>query len=95
MQGTNDLQTKADRAAQQYIMETLSKSYPKATIIGEEGELSTLNEGVQEILQSEKIPVGLLSKDILEKNIPENLGAIKEEDVSYINVCNPLYLCTF
>jgi len=83
VQGINDLQTKADRAAQTYIIGELRKRFPKASIIGEEGD------DVSESLD------GLVSKtpqedfddkdnEILMKTVPDTLASFKEDDVSSI-----------
>ncbi|XP_017267491.1 3'(2'),5'-bisphosphate nucleotidase 1 [Kryptolebias marmoratus] len=71
--GANDLQTMADRLAQQSICASLSRRFPKITMIGEED------------LPAEEIQEDLLengqSEEILQKNCPEEYSALKEEEL--------------
>ncbi|MED6273760.1 3'(2'),5'-bisphosphate nucleotidase 1 [Characodon lateralis] len=71
--GANDLQTLADRLAQKSICASLSRRFPKITIIGEE-DLPT--EEVQEDL----IENGQ-AEDILQRSCPERYRALKEEEL--------------
>ncbi|MEQ2271988.1 3'(2'),5'-bisphosphate nucleotidase 1 [Xenotaenia resolanae] len=71
--GANDLQTLADRLAQKSICASLSRRFPKITIIGEE-DLPT--EEVQEDL----IENGQ-AEDILQRSCPEQYRALKEEEL--------------
>ncbi|MEQ2229550.1 3'(2'),5'-bisphosphate nucleotidase 1 [Ilyodon furcidens] len=71
--GANDLQTLADRLAQKSICASLSRRFPKITIIGEE-DLPT--EEVQENL----IENGQ-AEDILQRSCPEQYRALKEEEL--------------
>ncbi|XP_056118665.1 3'(2'),5'-bisphosphate nucleotidase 1 isoform X1 [Rhinichthys klamathensis goyatoka] len=71
--GADDLQTLADRLAQKSICASLSKSFPKVTIIGEE-ELP--DESVEEDL----IENGHSSL-ILQKSCPDQYASLKEEEL--------------
>lgn len=70
--GINDLQTEADRSAQRCIVTSLSKQFPKVTIIGEE----TLEQD-----SSDELVVNLSECEMLNAKCPENLLSLKEEDV--------------
>lgn len=78
--GVNDLQTKADRAAQQYIVQKLKQSFPKVNVIGEEGE--DVSESLEGLLSPATTPSEPLFPEILTKAIPDNLRSIEEESVS-------------
>lgn len=71
--GANDLQTLADRLAQQSICASLSRRFPKLTIIGEEE------------LPSEKVQEDLIengqSEEILQKTCPLEYRDLKEEEL--------------
>ncbi|XP_065819808.1 3'(2'),5'-bisphosphate nucleotidase 1 isoform X1 [Labrus bergylta] len=71
--GANDLQTLADRLAQQSICASLSRRFPKITIIGEEE------------LPAEEIKEDLIenghSEEILQKTCPAEYIGLKEEEL--------------
>lgn len=71
--GANDLQTLADRLAQKSICASLSRRFPKITIIGEED------------LPSEEVQEDLIengqAEEILQKSCPEEYRALKEEEL--------------
>ncbi|KAM8726452.1 3'(2'),5'-bisphosphate nucleotidase 1 isoform 1-T2 [Acanthopagrus schlegelii] len=71
--GANDLQTLADRLAQQSICASLSRRFPKITIIGEED------------LPAEEIKEELIenghSEEILQKTCPAEYSGLKEEEL--------------
>ncbi|XP_071763061.1 3'(2'),5'-bisphosphate nucleotidase 1 [Centroberyx gerrardi] len=71
--GANDLQTLADRLAQQSICASLSKRFPKLTIIGEED------------LPAEEIKEDLIengqAEEILLKTCPAEYSGLKEEEL--------------
>uniref|UniRef100_A0A8C1PT40 3'(2'),5'-bisphosphate nucleotidase 1 n=1 Tax=Cyprinus carpio TaxID=7962 RepID=A0A8C1PT40_CYPCA len=71
--GANDLQTLADRLAQKSICASLSKSFPKVTIIGEE-------ELPAEDVEEELLETGHNSL-ILQKSCPDQYASLKEEEV--------------
>ncbi|KAF1376796.1 hypothetical protein PFLUV_G00215160 [Perca fluviatilis] len=71
--GANDLQTLADRLAQQSICASLSRIFPKITIIGEE-ELPA-----EEI--KEDLIEGGHSEEILQKTCPAEYSGLKEEEL--------------
>ncbi|KAM9420890.1 3'(2'),5'-bisphosphate nucleotidase 1 isoform 1-T1 [Salvelinus alpinus] len=71
--GANDLQTLADRLVQQSICASLSKSFPKITIIGEE-------DLPEEAIKEDLIESGQ-SEDILQKSCPAEYSALKEEEL--------------
>lgn len=77
--GINDLQTKADRAAQQYIVQRLRQSYPDATVIGEEGD--DLTESLEGLLSPATTPSEPVFPEILTKSVPDKLLSIQEKDV--------------
>ncbi|XP_039981209.1 3'(2'),5'-bisphosphate nucleotidase 1 isoform X4 [Xiphias gladius] len=70
--GANDLQTLADRLAQQSICASLSRRFPKITIIGEEE------------LPSEEVREDLIengqAEEILQKSCPAEFSELKEEE---------------
>lgn len=83
LQGTNDLQTKADRAAQVYITQELHKKFPLASIIGEEGDVM---ESLEDLISPVGTPIegrDLPSAEILSKTVPIELSSIQESDVSF------------
>ncbi|XP_030261970.1 3'(2'),5'-bisphosphate nucleotidase 1 isoform X2 [Sparus aurata] len=71
--GANDLQTLADRLAQQSICASLYRRFPKITIIGEED------------LPAEEIKEDLIenghSEEILQKTCPAEYSGLKEEEL--------------
>ncbi|CAI5684106.1 unnamed protein product [Oreochromis niloticus] len=71
--GANDLQTLADRLAQQSICASLSKRFPKITIIGEEDLPS-------EETQEDLIETGQ-SEEILQRSCPPEYSQLKEEEI--------------
>ncbi|XP_037541514.1 3'(2'),5'-bisphosphate nucleotidase 1 [Nematolebias whitei] len=71
--GANDLQTVADRLAQQSICASLSRRFPKITIIGEE-------DLPAEEVQEDLIENGQ-SEEILQKNCPEEYSTLKEDEL--------------
>uniref|UniRef100_A0A671MYE0 3'(2'),5'-bisphosphate nucleotidase 1 n=1 Tax=Sinocyclocheilus anshuiensis TaxID=1608454 RepID=A0A671MYE0_9TELE len=71
--GANDLQTLADRLVQKSICASLSKSFPKVTIIGEE-------ELPAEAVEEDLIENGQSSL-ILQKSCPDQYASLKEEEV--------------
>uniref|UniRef100_A0AAR2J857 3'(2'),5'-bisphosphate nucleotidase 1 n=1 Tax=Pygocentrus nattereri TaxID=42514 RepID=A0AAR2J857_PYGNA len=71
--GANDLQTLADRLVQKSICASLSKSFPKITIIGEEDLPS-------EAAEEDLIETGMYDV-ILRKPCPEKYSILKEEEV--------------
>uniref|UniRef100_A0A8C2ZB60 3'(2'),5'-bisphosphate nucleotidase 1 n=1 Tax=Cyclopterus lumpus TaxID=8103 RepID=A0A8C2ZB60_CYCLU len=71
--GANDLQTLADRLAQQSICASLSRCFPKITIIGEE-------ELPDEEIKEDLIESGV-SEEILQKTCPEEYSGLKEEEL--------------
>lgn len=72
--GVNDLQTEADRSVQRCIVSSLSKQFPKVSIIGE--EVLDPHENIED-----DWVVSNLDKDVLSVNCPQHLQAVKEEDV--------------
>nr|XP_046228519.1 3'(2'),5'-bisphosphate nucleotidase 1 isoform X2 [Scatophagus argus] len=71
--GANDLQTLADRLAQQSICASLSKRFPKITIIGEE-------ELPAEDISEDLIENGH-SEEILRETCPPEYSGLKEEEL--------------
>ncbi|XP_060722323.1 3'(2'),5'-bisphosphate nucleotidase 1 [Tachysurus vachellii] len=71
--GADDLQTLADRLAQKSICASLSKTFPKITIIGEEDlPVEAVEEGLIETGQNE---------GILQKPCPGEYSKLKEEEL--------------
>ncbi|XP_011305902.1 3'(2'),5'-bisphosphate nucleotidase 1 isoform X2 [Fopius arisanus] len=72
--GKNDLQTEADRSAQNCIIESLSRQFPGVTIIGEEGTSRC------------EVPphwiVTDMDQEILNVKLPEHLENIAPKDIS-------------
>ncbi|XP_047429223.1 3'(2'),5'-bisphosphate nucleotidase 1 [Mugil cephalus] len=71
--GANDLQTLADRLAQQSICASLYRKFPKLTIIGEE-------DLPAEEVQEDLIETGQ-SEEILQKSCPAEYSELKEEEL--------------
>ncbi|RXN26754.1 3 (2),5 -bisphosphate nucleotidase 1 [Labeo rohita] len=71
--GADDLQTLADRLVQKSICASLSKSFPKITIIGEE-------ELPAEVVEEDLIENGHSSL-ILQKSCPDQYASLKEEEM--------------
>ncbi|CAL1586709.1 unnamed protein product [Knipowitschia caucasica] len=71
--GANDLQTLADRLAQQSICASLSRRFPNLTIIGEEDLPS--EEAGDELIESGQ------ADDVLLKTCPEEFTDVKEEEL--------------
>ncbi|XP_070704998.1 3'(2'),5'-bisphosphate nucleotidase 1 [Pempheris klunzingeri] len=71
--GANDLQTLADRLAQQSICASLSRHFPKITIIGEE-------ELPDEEISEDLIESGH-SEEIFHKTCPAEYSGLKEEEL--------------
>lgn len=71
--GANDLQTAADRLVQQSICASLSRSFPKVTIIGEEDlPAAVVEEDLIETTQAE---------EVLLKPCPPEYTSLKEEEL--------------
>ncbi|XP_062407028.1 3'(2'),5'-bisphosphate nucleotidase 1 isoform X1 [Sardina pilchardus] len=71
--GANDLQTAADRLVQQSICASLSRSFPKLTIIGEEDlPAETVEEDLIDTRQAE---------EVLLKPCPPEYSGLKEEEL--------------
>ena len=71
-QGVNDLQTEADRRAQQCIIGNLSKQFPLLKIIGEEQNLSD---------QSAFTVVNDEDQEVLLMDFPDHISSMNEEDL--------------
>ncbi|XP_036941992.1 3'(2'),5'-bisphosphate nucleotidase 1 [Acanthopagrus latus] len=71
--GANDLQTLADRLAQQSICASLSRRFPKITIIGEED--LPAEEVKEELIENGH------SEEILQKTCPAEYSGLKEEEL--------------
>lgn len=71
--GANDLQTLADRLAQQSICASLSKRFPKITIIGEEDLPS--EEVKEDLIESGQ------AEEIFQKTCPADFSDLKEEEL--------------
>lgn len=71
--GVNDLQTLADRLAQRSICASLSRRFPKITIIGEE-------ELPDEEVQEDLIESGQ-AEEVLQKACPAEYSGLKEEEL--------------
>ncbi|XP_072543961.1 3'(2'),5'-bisphosphate nucleotidase 1 isoform X1 [Salminus brasiliensis] len=71
--GVNDLQTLADRLVQKSICASLSKSFPKLTIIGEEDLPSEAVE--EELIETSQYDL------ILQKRCPDEYSSLKEEEL--------------
>ncbi|KAK8763551.1 hypothetical protein V5799_033840 [Amblyomma americanum] len=72
-EGINDLQTEADRSVQRCIVTSLSRQFPKLTIIGE--------ETLEEKKISDDWIITDLDKDVLSTTLPDELKNVKEEDL--------------
>jgi 3'(2'), 5'-bisphosphate nucleotidase len=74
-QGKNDLQTQADRSAQQCIVSSLSKQFPSIKIIGEEEQSANECPTPQEWLVTDSDP------SVLGLQCPKDLEGVKEDEV--------------
>lgn len=72
-ENARDLQTEADRAAQRCIVSSLSRCFPKITIIGEEGEEECHDAHQQVFDPTAEIPV--------EIQCPPHLVSLAEEEI--------------
>jgi 3'-phosphoadenosine 5'-phosphosulfate (PAPS) 3'-phosphatase len=83
VQGINDLQTKADRAAQTYIITELRKRFPLACIIGEEGDdiMECLDGLVSPVIGDGERKEITSHSEILTRSVPETLTSVKEDEV--------------
>ncbi|KAK3893113.1 hypothetical protein Pcinc_003059 [Petrolisthes cinctipes] len=72
-ESAKDLQTEADRAAQQCIITSLNKHFPNITIIGEEGEVESSLASGQVFDASTDTPVNI--------TCPSTLTSLSEEEV--------------
>ncbi|KAK3879404.1 hypothetical protein Pcinc_016024 [Petrolisthes cinctipes] len=72
-ESAKDLQTEADRAAQQCIITSLNKHFPNITIIGEEGEVESSLASGQVFDTSPDTPVNI--------TCPSTLTSLSEEEV--------------
>lgn len=73
-QAKDDLQTQADRSAQQCIIASLAKQFPNVKVIGEEG-VSDIQSCPREWIISD------FDNDFLTKQCPEALKNVSESDV--------------
>ncbi|XP_015921481.1 3'(2'),5'-bisphosphate nucleotidase 1 isoform X2 [Parasteatoda tepidariorum] len=71
--GINDIQTEADRSAQRCIVNSLSKHFPKVTIIGE--------ETLEKIENEDGLLINLNNCESIAASCPDDLQSVKEEDV--------------
>lgn len=71
--GVNDLQTEADRSAQNCIIESLSRQFPDITIIGEEG--TSRCEVPSDWIVTD------LDQDVLKVKLPDYLENVSPKDV--------------
>ncbi|XP_017484896.1 PREDICTED: 3'(2'),5'-bisphosphate nucleotidase 1-like [Rhagoletis zephyria] len=71
-EGKDDLQTEADRSAQQCIIASLSRKFPNVKVIGEEGD-SNLDVKDEWLISEE-------NEEFLTHKCPEDLREVKEED---------------
>ncbi|XP_054746841.1 3'(2'),5'-bisphosphate nucleotidase 1 [Anastrepha obliqua] len=71
-EGKDDLQTEADRSAQQCIIASLSRKFPNVKIIGEEGD-SNLDVKAEWLVTEE-------NEEFLSHKCPEEWREIKEEE---------------
>jgi len=73
--GVDDLQTQADRSAQDCILASLYKQYPKLCVVGEEGELDMNNVDKNMIVED-------VDKEVLNISCPSEWSQIKLEDLT-------------
>lgn len=71
--GDNDLQTEADRSAQNCIIESLSRQFPDITIIGEEGP-SRCEVPDDWIITD-------MDQDVLKTKLPQSLENVDPKDI--------------
>lgn len=72
--GIKDYQTEADRTAQRMIVASLSKKFPKCTIVGEE----TLTEDGE---ADKRLIVNEFDENVLNHTLPSEYQSVKEEDI--------------
>lgn len=73
--GVEDFQTEADRIAQRMIVASLSKTFPKCKIVGEE-DLPEDEEA------DRKLIVQSFDEDILKQKLPEQYANVRDEDIT-------------
>lgn len=73
--GIEDFQTEADRTAQRLITTSLSRKFPKCSVVGEEDLVD--DEGADE-----KLFTDVTDLSVLEQTCPPEYSNIKEEDVT-------------
>ncbi|RWS24758.1 3'(2'):5'-bisphosphate nucleotidase 1-like protein [Leptotrombidium deliense] len=71
--GINDLQTEADRSAQRLIVSSLTRVFPKITVIGEE-TLDNNDSGVDSLVTE-------LDNNVLSFKCPQEYADVKDEDI--------------
>lgn len=74
LQGKDDLQTEADRSAQQCIVASLANQFPNVKVIGEEGVTDLTNIPSDWIITD-------MDQEFLKKSCPESLQNVNESDV--------------
>lgn len=73
--GIQDYQTEADRVAQRMIVASLTKKFPKCTIVGEE-DLAEDKEADTNLL------VDTQDEDVLKLSLPDQYKGVQEEDIT-------------
>lgn len=73
--GVQDYQTEADRIAQRMIVASLSKKFPKCTIVGEEDLAEDKDADAKLIVDS-------VDESIMKLNIPDEYKSLKEDDLT-------------
>lgn len=74
LQGKDDLQTQADRSAQQCIIASLANQFPNIKVIGEEGTMDITNVPKDWIITD-------TDQDFLAQTCPDNLKQVNESDI--------------
>lgn len=73
--GVQDYQTEADRVAQRMIVASLTKRFPKCTIVGEED----LDE---DKTADDNLVVNSFDEDVLKLKLPDEYKEVKEDDIT-------------
>lgn len=73
--GVQDFQTEADRRAQRLLVGSLSKRFPKCTIVGEE-------ELAEDLAADAELTIDCYDDEVLKKALPIEYSSIKEEDIT-------------
>jgi 3'(2'), 5'-bisphosphate nucleotidase len=73
--GIHDYQTEADRVAQRMIVASLTKKFPKCTIVGEEDLVEDKEADISLVVDTQ-------DEDVLKLNLPDQYKNVDEKDIT-------------